>query len=59
VFFETEEGFLFKKPVQIVESKDNQLEIRGDLKEGDRIAVGALSTIKEGDRAPEKGERKK
>lgn len=57
VYFESSEGFLFKKPVEIVESKDGKLEVRGDLSEGDRIAAGALSTLKEGEKAPSgKGE---
>ena len=51
VFFVNKKGLLFKKEVRLGITRGDEIEIRGDFKEGDSVAVGDIRTIQEGQKA--------
>lgn len=56
IFVANANALLFKKNIIVVKTIGEDIEISGDLKEGDLVAVGNVASIQEGDRGtfPEK-----
>lgn len=51
LFVASSEGLLFKKYISILSTVGENLEIKGELKDGNFIAVGDISGIQEGEKA--------
>ncbi|RHX81904.1 efflux RND transporter periplasmic adaptor subunit [Leptospira yasudae] len=57
--FVSKNNLLFKKPVKIESVSGENSQISGDLQEGELVAIGNVSGLKEGEKAPESTQPKK